>query len=223
MPLRIEQMQYIVLVREDLTNHVEGRALRIKKKSNVCNFLLEDVFSKFGYVEKEAKDFFEKYGIQWSLTTAYSPEANGNIEREHSPIIKALAKSYEGKIKNWPKYIPFALWADRMACTMTTRYMPTRLMNLIEEALIKLKASRQKNKIVFDKSHRLRPKKLNEGDWVLVYDSSQYTQYEAHHELVKRWFGPYMICKVFGNGTYSLKELDGPKLKDLIAGKGIKL
>ncbi|KAH6556662.1 hypothetical protein KP509_1Z164600 [Ceratopteris richardii] len=95
--------------------------------------------------------------------------------------------------------------------------------NLVEEAAFKLRASREKNKIAFDKSHRLRPKRLKEGDLVLVYDSSLNTQYEARRKLVKRWFGPYVVCKVFDNGTYSLRELDGTKLKDLIAGKRVKL
>jgi hypothetical protein len=29
-------------------------------------------------------------------TSAYNPEANGKIERGHSPIVKALIKSYDG-------------------------------------------------------------------------------------------------------------------------------
>ena len=37
------QMKYLVLAREDLTNHVDGRALWKKTTSIVCKFLLEDV------------------------------------------------------------------------------------------------------------------------------------------------------------------------------------
>ena len=43
MPLGLWQMQYIVLAKEDLTNRVEGRALRTKTTRAVCRFLLEDI------------------------------------------------------------------------------------------------------------------------------------------------------------------------------------
>ena len=33
-----------------------------------------------------------------------------------------------------------------------------------------MEVARKKNKIRFDKTHRLRPKKIEEGDWVLVVD-----------------------------------------------------
>ena len=42
----------------------------------------------------------------------------------------------------------------------------------IDIATEKLKKARLKNKELFDKKHRLRPREIKEGDWVLVYDSS---------------------------------------------------
>mgnify|MGYP000285291074 CR=1 FL=1 len=42
----------------------------------------------------------------------------------------------------------------------------------VERAAEKLLLARLKNKGRFDWTHRLRPKKIEEGDWVLVYDSS---------------------------------------------------
>ena len=81
-------MRYLVLAREDLTNQVEGRALRTKETSSICKFLLEDVICRYGYVGKivadrgeldanEAREFFSRMGIKLSLTMAYNPEANG--------------------------------------------------------------------------------------------------------------------------------------------------
>ena len=34
----------------------------------------------------KAREFFTKHGVRLTLTTAYNPEANGKIERGHSPI-----------------------------------------------------------------------------------------------------------------------------------------
>ncbi|GGV53095.1 hypothetical protein GCM10010495_82180 [Kitasatospora herbaricolor] len=39
----------------------------------------------------------------------------------------------------------------------------------------------------------------------------------------KRWFGSYVIITVHDNAIYLLRELDGTKLKILIAGKRVKI
>ena len=109
MPMGKWQMKYLVLAREDLTNQVEGRALRSKETSSVCKFLLEDVICRYGCIGKivadrgeldanEAKEFFSRIGIKLSLTTAYNPEANGKVERGYGPIVKALVKYCQGKV-----------------------------------------------------------------------------------------------------------------------------
>ena len=72
-------------------------------------------------------------------------------------------------------------------------------------------------------SSRLRQRKIEEGDWVLVYDSSLDNQYSTARKFAKRWFGPYMVKKVESNATYFLAELDGTRLALPIAGKRIKI
>ena len=47
----------------------------------------------------EAKEIFAKHGVRLTLTMTYNLEANGKIERGHSPIVKALEKVYDGKVK----------------------------------------------------------------------------------------------------------------------------
>ena len=107
MPTGIGQRKYLVLAREDLSNQVEGRALRKKTSMAVCRFLLEEVFCRYGCIGQvvadrgeldsdEAREFFGKHGVRLTLTTAYNPEANGKIERGHSPIVKALVKACDG-------------------------------------------------------------------------------------------------------------------------------
>jgi transposase InsO family protein len=139
MPMGGWQMKYLVLAREDLTNQVEGRALRTNETSSVCRFLLEDVICRYGYVDtivddrgeldaNEAREFFSSMGIKLSLTMAYNPEANGKVERGHGPIMKALVKACHGKMREWPRLLPFALWADRTTHSSVTGYMPTELI-----------------------------------------------------------------------------------------------
>ena len=45
-------MRYLVLVREDLKNQVEGRALTNKTIAAVCGFLIEDIICRYGFVGK---------------------------------------------------------------------------------------------------------------------------------------------------------------------------
>ena len=77
---------------------------------------------------REAMDLFERLGVKLSLTTAYNPEANGKIERGHGPIVKALVRACNGRVGNWPRLLPYALWADRTTHSSVTGYMPAELM-----------------------------------------------------------------------------------------------
>ena len=124
MPMGAGQKKFLVLAREDLMNQVEGRTLRSKTTSAISQFILEDIVCRYGCIGKivvdrgelnsdEAREFFDRIGIRLSLTTTYNPEANGKIERCHSPIVIALGKACKGKVGNWPKVLPYPLWADR--------------------------------------------------------------------------------------------------------------
>jgi hypothetical protein len=60
----------------------------------------------------------------------------------------------------------------------------------IEVAITQLKNARLKNKEDFDKQHRLCPRRIVEGDWVLVYDSSLDKQHSTVQKFLQQWFGP---------------------------------
>jgi hypothetical protein len=92
----------------------------------------------------------------------------------------------------------------------------------VERAAEKLRTARIRNKERFDRTHRLRPKKIEEGDWVLVYDSSLDNQHKATRKFARRWFGPYVVTRVEDNGTYHLAELDETRIAILVAGKRVK-
>jgi hypothetical protein len=92
----------------------------------------------------------------------------------------------------------------------------------VERATEKLRTARLRNKERFDRTHRLRPKKIEEGDWVLVYDSSLDNQHKAARQFARRWFGRYVVTSVDDNGTYHLAELDGTRITVPVAGKRVK-
>ena len=92
----------------------------------------------------------------------------------------------------------------------------------VERAVEKLRLARLKNKGRFDWTHKLRPKTIEEGDLVLVYDSSLDNQHRAMRKFASRWFGPYVVTSANDNGTYHLAKLDGTRMAILVAGKRIK-
>jgi hypothetical protein len=87
----------------------------------------------------------------------------------------------------------------------------------------KVKAARLKNKARFDKTHRLRPVPIKEGDWVLISDNSLDMQHSALKKFAQRFHGPYVVTKVHDNATYTVRELDGAEHRIPYAGKRVKL
>ena len=92
----------------------------------------------------------------------------------------------------------------------------------VEQAAEKLRMARIRNKARFDRTHRLRPRKIEEGDWVLVYDNSLDNQHRATRKFARKWFRPYVVMGANDNGTYHLAELDGTRMAIPVVGKRIK-
>lgn len=72
-PCRLWSMRYLVLIKKELSNFIEGRTLRTKFLEGVCWFILEDIFSRFVSIRsmkidrrelnRIEKKFFKKYGV----------------------------------------------------------------------------------------------------------------------------------------------------------------
>ena len=133
------RFRYLILAREDVTDWVEGRALRDTKTRSWCSFIFEDIICRYGNIRElvadrgelaseEAREFFEKRRVELRLTTAYNPEANSKAERGHSAIVQALIKSTRNDPAKWPNMLHYALWADRTTAGRVRRETPYRLM-----------------------------------------------------------------------------------------------
>ena len=93
----------------------------------------------------------------------------------------------------------------------------------LEHARKIMEVARVKNMIRFHKTHLLRPKKIEEGDWVLVYDNNLDNQHKMTRKFAKRWFNRYVVMSVNDNATYNVAELDGSRLAIPIVGKRVKI
>ena len=109
-------------------------------------------------------------------------------------------------------------WSNEMS---TEELLAARIRQLerrpddVERATARIKEARIRNKARFDRTHRLQLRKIEEGDWVLVYDSSLDNQHRSTRKFVRRWFGPYVVRSVNDNVTYHLAELDVKRIKAL--------
>ena len=74
------------------------------------------------------KDLLEHYKIKRMVVSAYHPQANGLVERGHDSIVNSLAKYCSKKPEEWVKYLPLALWADRVSVRRSTGYSAFELV-----------------------------------------------------------------------------------------------
>ena len=77
---------------------------------------------------QEVEELFHRLGVQLSFTTVYTPVANGKVECGHEQIVKPLVRACDRRIENWPRLLPYALWADQTTHSLVTGYMPVELM-----------------------------------------------------------------------------------------------
>ena len=112
-------------------------------------------------------------------------------------------------------------WANKMnreeLLVIRIRQLERRPGNM-ERAKAKLHEAREKNKEWFDRTHGQRPRKLEEGDWILVYDNSLDNQHQLTRKFARLWFGLYVVTSANDNAMYHLVELNGTRIPVPIAG-----
>jgi len=139
MPWTEDGFGFIVFARDDLSGWVEGRAIKAVDSKNVAKFIYEDVICRHGCPQCNVldrgsenlnlmKDLLEHYKIKRSVVSAYHPQANGLVERGHDFIVNSLAKYCSKKPTDWVKYLPLALWADRISVRRSTGYSAFELV-----------------------------------------------------------------------------------------------
>ena len=86
-----------------------------------------------------------------------------------------------------------------------------------EMALGRTLAIQQQRKRRFDK--KIGKEKVGEDELALVYDS-RHQKFPG--KLHVRWLGPYLVTRVYDNGSLSMSTLDGEPLPTRINGSRIR-
>jgi hypothetical protein len=139
MPVTKDGYGFLVLARDDLSGWIEGRALKERNSLEVASFIYEDIICRHGLPRKIVMDngkenldltksLLENYQIKNINISDFHPQSNGLVERGHSPLVNALSKYARDRQNDWVRYLPLAMWADRVTIRQSTGYSAFRLL-----------------------------------------------------------------------------------------------
>jgi hypothetical protein len=74
----------------------------------------------------------------------------------------------------------------------------------LEYAAKSFEDSRLKMKEYFDRTHPLRPRRIQVGDLVLLYETQFVSQWSR--KFKNNWTGPYVVIEVKGDGSYRIGQ-----------------
>eukprot|EP00253_Pinus_taeda_P009871 PITA_09871 len=124
---------------EYVTKWVEVEALPRATEKSVIQFLLH-LFICYGLPREIITDggpqfarnriaaTLNNYHVQHKITTAYHPQANGQVESSNKIIETILTKIVASHRRDWAARLPEALWAYRTTWRSTTGHSPYQLM-----------------------------------------------------------------------------------------------
>ncbi|KAJ5131588.1 hypothetical protein N7448_005746 [Penicillium atrosanguineum] len=118
----------------------------------------------------------------------------------------------ELEIPTWST-LPWETVQDRSSLIAMRARQIERREKDIEEAILRMNRLKENNAGYFDDHHRTRDASLKKDDYVLLHDSQRSSDMTSIQKLRFRWLGPYQIESVKGNGSYSIRELDGTVLR----------
>jgi len=129
-----------------LSSWTEWRMLKSKMAHTLGTFLFEEILCRWGVIEEIVTDngppfvaavnwLAEKYHIHHIHILAYNSQANGIVEWSHHTICDSLMKACDGDIMQWPKFMPYTFWADRITTCRATGHSPYFLAHGIKPLL----------------------------------------------------------------------------------------
>jgi hypothetical protein len=133
-------MKYIIHAVEPTILWPEARAVKVLDAKTVARFIYEDIVCRFACVpfmtidggpefKKEVQHLLRTlYNCTVIISTAYHPEGNAPVERNHQPLVDAIYKCTGDAKGNWPKFLRAVLFAMRVTTSRATGFSPYYLL-----------------------------------------------------------------------------------------------
>ncbi len=138
MPARSGGQKYIVDIVDNLTGWVEAQVLHKLRALAIAEFLF-NIMCQFGCIfqltcdngmefKGAVDELTWKYKVPVIRISPYNSQANGKIERTQQAYLEVIWKVLQGEMNQWPLWLGYALWADRIMVKKNTGYSPYYLL-----------------------------------------------------------------------------------------------
>jgi hypothetical protein len=133
-------MKYIIQAVEPSILWPEARAVKKLDAPTVARFIYEDIVCRVTcvpFISVDGGSEFKAevlhllrtlYNCTVIISTAYHPEGNAPVERNHQPLVDALYKCTGDAKGNWPKFLKAVLFAMQVTTSRTTGFSPYYLL-----------------------------------------------------------------------------------------------
>jgi transposase InsO family protein len=123
---------YILTATDYFTKFLEEVALQKVDSKELIKFLKDNIFSRFGVLEKfitdngsifigsKFKEFCGEYGNFMGNSSYYYPKGNGLAESTNNTLIKILKKTFDKSQRSWHLNFTDALKESRMTLKVNT-------------------------------------------------------------------------------------------------------
>ena len=80
------------------------------------------------FTSEVVQELCNLFGVKRVRTSAYHPQSNGAIERQHQTVIKMIRRLSQDEKANWPKHLPELIQAYNGTRSAITGYSPHYLL-----------------------------------------------------------------------------------------------
>ncbi|KAK3910839.1 Retrovirus-related Pol polyprotein from transposon 412 [Frankliniella fusca] len=131
--------KYVVVAIDYLSKWPHAKALANKTAVEVARFIFEWICmfgcpkivindQGRGFCNEVSELLFQLTGTRQRITSAYNPQANGQVERQNQVIKCSLLKCLKDKVTEWPSVLEGVLFAHRVQKQRSTGYSPFSLL-----------------------------------------------------------------------------------------------
>ena len=136
LPVSSKGHKYILVITDMFSKWVEAFPLRVTDSETLAKVLVDEIVCRYGVPQCLHSDqgtnfnsevitsLCKQLGIKRTRTTAYHPQANGQVERFNRTLESMLSKVVNENQRDWDTHLPKALFAYRTSLHESTGFSP---------------------------------------------------------------------------------------------------